>query len=297
MAVEDILKDHIAVYRNEFRHFKTIDFDRLATIRKPDVNNMDELIGALSILAESLPNRDAMYHLQNVLSRSMFLTDDEIENQLNYIRENCTRIRSVRTNLFKVRSKHIIMEDVVSGESFDFGKFDISMIFGYSTLGENHVKVVPAENNTEKDGMFHPYVNGAYNLCLGDFRKMYEKFASNCRLGDAFDIVLKVLTKYGGDENLGRREGAHSPIAKWVGYECQECGDLRPVDEFVACATSNVRLCEKCVNSGMNIDEHTGYPHLSHFLSVCETCEKRTVGVRTPKGAEKSICTSCRKGN
>jgi hypothetical protein len=87
----------------------------------------------------------------------------------------------------------------------------------------------------------------------------------------------------------------HMPeLAKWIGEECKECGKIESED-FHVCATTKSVLCSECGNNPLNIDEHTGLPHLTHFLKICDTCKKRTVGVRAASGEEKSSCINCRK--
>jgi hypothetical protein len=165
--------------------------------------------------------------------------------------------------------------------TFSFG----NMEFYFFPSG---VKVDSYSNGTRKNGEYHPYVKGG-QLCLGQYEIGYKQAFNEMRFGDAYDLVMDLMTRYGGDELNGTKAGPHNPFHLWIGVECEICGGSFDAETMTPCNKTHTNICEGCLKTSECKDEITGTVYLPKYIELCESCGKKTVNVKN------STCGNCRR--
>lgn len=181
----------------------------------------------------------------------------------------------------------VVMYDPYEDLNFDFGKFRITM-----SKNHHYPFAEPISDNTSFQGLFHPYVKGG-SICMGQYENGYIAAMSEMRFYDAFDLVYRNLTLYGGDELNTTANGPHSALLNWIGVRCVICDAAHKLEETMPCFVTNQKICPDCSTNKVNIDEVSGEACIPQSLDDCDKCEKRTVKVRTQEDGSK-ICTTCR---
>jgi|GEM_PF-4825588 len=175
----------------------------------------------------------------------------------------------------------ISMYDPTTDFTFDFGFFKV-------TMTSKEVFMVPAGNNKEKLGYYHPYLRDN-KLCLGGYADPYTKAIAGMSFFAAFSLFKQCTMNYSGDALNGTKDGPHQGLINWIGQRCNVCDAVVPNEDIVLCESTNKPICPECIKSGTCTDMVNKTYHIPSFLAVCEVCGEKTSGVVRKK------CLSCRK--
>jgi hypothetical protein len=181
----------------------------------------------------------------------------EIYQEILALREEYDDIdMDPKTGEIRVTTEPIVLQDL------RLGRFEIRLNWK-SPSGESPYDVVALDPNpaASDSTVTHPHVQSKH-LCEGDGRAAIRAALDQGRLGDFFQIVIRILSTYA--------EGsAYIELDQWDGEPCYECGGSVSEDERYYCARCANLLCDDCSTSC----EHCGERYCSGCISACQICE------------------------
>ena len=102
----------------------------------------------------------------------------------------------------------------------------------------------------------HPHVQDKC-LCAGDATTPISHALADGRIGDAFQLINRVLHTYNG-------ASAYVALSDWDGHECPDCGRTTSSEGLYYCSHCDRDYCDECMRSCDHCEE-----------SVCLGCATR----------------------
>ena len=160
----------------------------------------------------------------------------------------------VREKRISVTTDEIVLEDIT------LGAFSIHLHFDRLARRQDvsaFLIVAAAANPSAQDSSCtHPHVQNK-SLCAGDATIPISHALSEGRIGDAFQLVNRVLHTYNASS-------AYVALSEWEGRDCADCGRTTSDDGLYVCTHCDGDFCDDCMRSCDRCEQ-----------SVCLNCSTR----------------------
>jgi len=171
------------------------------------------------------------------------------------------------------REKYIaVTTDEITLEDVRLGAFSIQLHFDRLTKRRDSsaFKIIALDENaaTGDSSVTHPHVR-AESLCAGDALSPITSALNEGRVGDAFQLVNRVLHTYNSSS-------PYVAIEDWESRSCRDCGSQTRSDSLYHCETCEGDFCDSCMRTCDSCQE-----------SVCYGCSEEN-------GNGDRLCPSCK---
>jgi hypothetical protein len=175
---------------------------------------------------------------------------------------------------FNKREKYIaVTTDEITLEHVRLGTFSIQLHFDRLTKRQDSsaFKIIALDENaaTGDSSVTHPHVQ-AESLCAGDALSPIGHALTQGRVGDAFQLVNRVLHTY----NSG---SPYVALEDWESRSCSDCGEQTSSDSLCHCQTCERDFCDSC-------------------MRTCHSCEQSVCfGCSDQNDNGDCLCSECKK--
>ncbi len=143
-----------------------------------------------------------------------------------------------------VRTKPIILSHRAVGE-YDFGEFDITLLFALHKSQQGRYKVVAVDPKSI-NGHPHPHLSDNGGMCEGDANAPITHALRNGLMFEFFMIIHNTITTYNPNSPFVSLDNWVNGGAEKYDYYCRICDNGLYDDDAYTCAICGEHACENC---------------------------------------------------